>query len=389
MNKIQLRPSESERWLNCMASPFLCKDLPSSETSSYAAEGTVAHTVCYNKLFFHKKPKEAITFKPGTMIQQDGFTIEVTDDMLSAANIYYEYVKKVLGKIAWTNLYLERKFEIHPQISGTTDAAFFDPNTSTIHIFDFKYGAGVTVEVENNSQLMLYAYGFSKLLSQSGIQVNNVVIHIIQPRRYHDDGACRSQTFTFDELQQFSQIMNETVDIINRINQETYSDYLLQGGHCKWCPAKFSCSKTTETVTEFSVIAVENEKKPVHYSGEDLARFLSQAELIESWISDLRIQALKQAEAGIVIPGYILTQKRANRVWVDEEKAACALEMLYEASEEDLYNKKFISVAQAEKQFGKESVKNLTSKPDNGFTLTKESKSNAKQKVVTFTEIKE
>lgn len=52
MSHALLSPSAASRWLNCTPAPRLEADLPDN-SSKYAAEGTLAHSVC--ELFARKK----------------------------------------------------------------------------------------------------------------------------------------------------------------------------------------------------------------------------------------------------------------------------------------------------------------------------------------------
>lgn len=59
-----LSASSAARWLNCPPSARLCENLPDTE-SSYAAEGTLAHSMCEIKLrsFVSAVPKRTTTTK--------------------------------------------------------------------------------------------------------------------------------------------------------------------------------------------------------------------------------------------------------------------------------------------------------------------------------------
>ena len=60
---------------------------------------------------------------------------------------------------------------------GTSDAVVIDEVNGTAHIIDLKYGKGVSVEAEQNTQTMLYALG---VIDDLGFmyEFDTVIIHI-------------------------------------------------------------------------------------------------------------------------------------------------------------------------------------------------------------------
>ena len=67
-----------------------------------------------------------------------------------------------------------------PDGFGTGDAVLLAPGK--LHVIDFKYGQGVLVEAEHNSQMMLYALAALKKYSRK-YKVKRVSMSIFQPRR--------------------------------------------------------------------------------------------------------------------------------------------------------------------------------------------------------------
>ncbi|MEB3202437.1 MAG: DUF2800 domain-containing protein, partial [Synechococcus sp.] len=79
--------------------------------------------------------------------------------------------------------------------------------------------------------------------------------------------------------------------------------------------------------------------------------YLTVADQLENWISDVRALALQMLESNATVPGYKLVAKRATRQWVDETAAKAAL--LASLPESEVMESKLISPAQAEKKLKK------------------------------------
>jgi hypothetical protein len=143
-----------------------------------------------------------------------------------------------------------------------------------------------------------------------------------------------------DRIRQFER------ELIYAVKQSEKPDAPLHAGeHCRWCAAKPVCPVMTGAVDR----ALQQQVKEL--DATQLGQMLERANVLESWISDLRGLALQVLESGNPVPGYKLVQKRATRQWRDEDtaKAAlCALLPITEVTETSL-----ISPAQAEKKLKK------------------------------------
>src|SRR5882672_9580016 len=82
-----LGPSSAERWFNCPKSVSLSAALPPQKASQYAAEGTVAHTLA-EQYVTGKIDYLDLTDKVGAAVKQDGYEIEITDEMVDGAVEY-------------------------------------------------------------------------------------------------------------------------------------------------------------------------------------------------------------------------------------------------------------------------------------------------------------
>ena len=88
-NHALLSPSAAHRWLNCPLAPRLEAQMPES-TSEYAAEGTVAHSVC--EITAKKRFKKVKAAEYNKVIKKLKTNALWNDEMLTTAETYVEHL---------------------------------------------------------------------------------------------------------------------------------------------------------------------------------------------------------------------------------------------------------------------------------------------------------
>lgn len=340
-------PSAAHRWMNCPGSVQLIKDSGlGGETSPYADEGTRAHALA-----------EKYLLEGSLVIPASG-----CDDaeMRKGVELFLREVWKAAkapGEDA--DMITEQNFtleHLHPDCSGTFDAAVYQRKKRKLHLFDFKFGAGVPVEVEGNEQLLYYLLGAARIYMQRRAQIDSFEITIVQPRFDHPDGPVRSQEVSWLDLLDFE---GELLAGIARV--EKLTDQLNPGKWCKFCPAKQACpalhSKALAVAaTEFEVIPAGDVKKLVmDLSPDELAKRLQFMTWLKLYAGALYAHALAEAGHGRLPPGFKIVDKRARRKWKDEFAARGTIVAHYGSTN----TLKLQTPAQVEKLIGKKQFKDF------------------------------
>ncbi len=351
-----ISPSSADRWMNCPGSVALCAKMPKPEQSKYAGEGEAAHDLLERCL---KNPK----IVPFDLVGEKIKDFEVTDEMAEAVSYAREIVMTELKKGG--QLLVEQKVDIAPGVSGRLDVAIVRPFKEVI-AYDFKYGKGVLVNAQENPQLLMYALPLALQY-----EVSEVTCAIIQPRT---EDQFSSWSCDMSYIEAFADEMNRKIALTKEPSAMVSS-----GSWCKWCWAKPICPALRQNIADQLPAIPGKELLLPDVKGlpiPTLTKILDSKELLESWLDACMAYAQDVLEAGGVIPGYELAQKRANRKWKNEADVIQAFRDLGERA----YQLKLNSPAQMEKIVGRERVAPLTEVPDNGMTIKriKESKPTTK-----------
>lgn len=378
--------SSAYRWFECPGSVRLSELAPPQESNIYAAQGTAAHWVIeqYYALKMADKPVELDDF--AGMAAPNGH--ELTDEDIAAVRTFVEYVDSIRSSGKFV-MHVEAKFDlssIHEGLWGTADVALMESNMKRIKIIDYKHGSGIPVEVKHNKQLLYYALGGIKYVCDKhkidylsmlgwGKTFKEVEIIVVQPRCRHVDGVVRSWVVPAEALDSFADELKQKAILATKKDAPFKA-----GDHCRFCPALAICpafnQKTFELAkADFKGVSHPSNLKlpaPESLSNAEIVKILNFADLITEFLKRVEGHALHLLEHGEDLPGYKLVKKKANRDWKDEEEAKAALSMLL--SEAEMYEKKFLSPAKAEKALGKQKklIESLVFKLDTGNTIAPE-----------------
>lgn len=179
-------PSSSDKWITCAGAYLAEQGLPDT-VSSYAEEGTAAHTLAEWVL---NDPEVNCDDHLGDhiMLGADKVDYYVTEEMADAVQEYVDYVRNLHNKVGG-ELFVEVKVDISriwPGNFGTSDAIIVGED-DTLYVIDLKYGAGITVNAHKNNQGLCYAIGAYDSFDKTEYAIKDIEVHIVQPRKDHID----------------------------------------------------------------------------------------------------------------------------------------------------------------------------------------------------------
>lgn len=358
-------PSAAKRWMMCSTSVRLGRDRPSS---SFSQQGTAAHQLGERCLVDESRPEDYlgkfIDLTPGRndpfrdeAEPDDFFVWEVDYEMVDGIDMYLGVIDEILARHPDAEMWIEQRVDLRylgHDIWGTGDVVIYVPSIKKVYVIDLKYGQGVAVDARQNPQLLVYGTGAAKALEHRGVDLIELVI--VQPRAYHREGPIRRYETDWTEIALFEQ---EIVDAI--VNDRG----TVPGDHCVFCSRMGECQEYRDWSGEsvgLDLSKVEEETiVPPHVADMDLDRLgmtYANAIRLERWIKAVKELAKECAFAGRVPTGTKIVDGRVYRVYRDKKVAA---EKMSKSGlhDDDIYEKKLISVSKLEKLIGKKRVKAL------------------------------
>jgi hypothetical protein len=311
-----LSASGSKRWLSCTPSAKLEATLPEQKRPSgafdFSQEGTTAHSLAEAKLRHHfgqigtEEYENEITAVKATPYYNDDFEANVDS--------YVLYVRSQIGE-GDTPLFEQRVdfSDWVPDGFGTADVVILSKHA--IRVIDLKFGKGIPVSAQDNTQLRLYALGAYAKFKEEYPELKEVSYTIHQPR--------------LDSISTDGTTISKLVDWANYFVKPkakkawSGAGEFLPGDWCQFCKAKAQCRARSDYNQE---LAKQEFKEPPLLSEEELVEVLSKAQDLRQWAVDVEDYALNKAITEQVIPkGFKLGTTVTHRKVVDQELAAKVL----------------------------------------------------------------
>lgn len=344
-----LSASSSKRWLSCPPSARLEERFPDSQ-SEYAAEGSFAHEMA--ELILRRtlnliKNKEYQT-KMSAMIQSPHYSPELYEHIEDYVDFVIERYNAACANTPDAEIMLEQRLDFSewvPEGFGTGDVAIVADGY--VEIIDLKYGKGVAVEADGNTQMQLYGLGAYNELGQL-YRVDNVKMTVFQPRLNN----IASQEMALPDLLDWGE---RTVKPIAEMAFKGDGEFC-PGDHCRFCRAKATCRARAEAHME---IAKYDFIEPDTLRDDEISEILAKAAVIKAWCDDVQAYALEQAERhGKKYAGWKLVEGRSNRVYADDAAVAAALTSNgFEADK--IFTRKLLGITDMEKLLGKKRFSEL------------------------------
>ena len=342
-----LAASGANRWLNCTPSARLEDEYGDKRTSSYAAEGTLAHELA--ELYLRKEVLHDIddaTFdnKLEEIMSNDLFN----DEMLEVVPIYTDYCEEqyIAAKEndEFAVIEIEQKLDLTeyvPESFGTADCIII--SDGLMEVIDLKYGKGIPVYAEYNKQLMLYALGALRKYDTM-YDIEEIRVTICQPRI---DNISSWQISVTDLIKWAEDELKPLADMAFNGDGELHA-----GDWCRFCSVKNQCRKLYEQQME---IAKNDFKEPHLLTDEEIADIVLRTPKLVEWANSIADYAKQKAiEENKHWPNLKLVEGRSKRQWVNEDDALAAIYKNFpELSEEDVTTTKINGITAIEKLVGK------------------------------------
>ncbi len=342
-NHATLSASSSHRWMNCPPSVRLTEHI-ADNGSVYAAEGSEAHALCEYKL------RRLLGIDADNPLDGPGGLQYYDSTMEDAANGYAAYVMELLEDIRQTCadpiVMVEQNLDYSRWVKdgyGTGDAVIVADGT--LHVVDFKYGTGVPVSAEGNSQMRLYALGALDMFGEL-YDIDTVVMTIYQPRL----ASISTDTISKTDLLDWAE------NTLRPLADQAYKGEgdLNAGSWCRFCKLRNTCRKRAEANL---AMAQHDFKLPPTLSDEEIAVILDKLDDLISWAGDVKEYALNAALHGTRFHGWKLVEGRSNRRYTDETAVA----QIVSGTGHDPYEHKLLGITAMEKLLGKKQFATLLS----------------------------
>lgn len=305
-----LSASGASKWINCTPSPRLEETMPHS-SSSYADEGTLAHEFAELNLKLQLGLMPKLEHGEATFhLKKDKY---YSTEMEDYVQIHVDYVKEQFA-IAQANtrgavLMIEEKVDMTHLIKdgfGTCDDIIVADGV--MEVIDLKFGAGVRVSAENNSQLKLYALGALRLVELS-YAIHTVRLTVVQPRM----DSISNWDISVEDLLNWG----DDVVIPKAIEAHAGEGETKIGEWCRFCKVKHICKAQANNAMS---IAKHEFADPKLIDPDTLLDVYDRASTIISWLNSVTDHVYKEALNGTEFKGFKLVEGRANRKIVKPEE---------------------------------------------------------------------
>lgn len=347
--------SGSSGWMVCHGK--IAMEQGRRTSSVFADEGTAAHTlatwVMQGRIDGAKTGKRVVASNYlGEKIKVGAREFEVTEEMAEAVDAYVDAfmiwtnapgaIRMVEQRVCYSDfLGVDRKLAFGTSdgvgiITGAEELEFLGvtyPAGDELQIHDFKYGKGVRVAAEGNSQMRLYALGCLQEYEFLGdFKRVRMVIH--QPRIDHTD----EEVVTVEELKAWAAQLPAIAQKVLAAMDSAEPSLTPDEKACRFCDAKAICPALLAEVGEivgdrrpasaddFADLTIDGKEAISEYGPNFLAAAFAKADLVEAWLHSVRSEIDKRVLKGEQIAdpdgGFlkVVEGRKGNRAWTDKAK---------------------------------------------------------------------
>lgn len=368
-------PSGAAGWSTCVGK-IAMEEGREDQPSSYADEGTAAHTVA---TWCFEQTTDAAAFAGRYVPIRPGVTVEVDDEMVEYVQYYVDTIRQYAGEKPDSPFDFEHELNIEQDVpidhitgedgaTGRADAWILTADGEELQVHDLKYGRGEPVSSEGNLQLLMYASGALRVAELVGAEPKRVRMVIHQVRTSGPDEwvlPIHELRGKIGHLRDAAEQSRDAYDCrATWLGTPGEADYLNPSEKgCRWCKAKATCSALRDVVVQTVFQAspatpdefddldarVAEAVAKQHAPSVWLAASMEKVGLIEDWCKAVRAETERRLLAGDGVPGYKLVQgRKPARKWTDAEQAEQMMKTMRLKADE-MYTKKVITPTVAEK----------------------------------------
>lgn len=368
----KLSPSDSARWISCPAAIRVDEQMREQgllvdDESVYAREGTIAHALgeleaSYTFGLTTRKSYLAARRQWLKEFHAEGYTKEQLKEMEGYISEYVALIEERLERYPYSRVLLEQRLDTGVETCwGTSDVVIFSPQH--VEIIDLKYGSGVPVDAEGNSQLRLYGLGALEAYGDLLGETEKIFMTVFQPRA--GNGKPSTEELHPDDLRAWRDgVVRPAADAALHSENAKFGP---SEKACRWCPAAGICRARIEkdTMEDFGDVLAEEEPQPVQpeiLSMEELARAFGRLNSIRAWCAAVEATALEAAYGqGKTLPGYKVVRSGGQRSIKDH---AAAIQTLIDEGygHTQVANVKAKGIGDLEKLLGKKRFEELLGK---------------------------
>ena len=331
---LNLAPSRAEQWLSCPLSAVLTRELrgsyfgcctgqivssSSQKEDDFIEQGVLAHKLAeetINYLYFGGERK----LQTSKIIEQ---AVQVY------INVLQHYVKENSSDIVMFRAEQKVVVELDEETKkagiecwGTVDAALL--TTSSIHVFDLKYGENEPVDAKNNAQLMLYAVGLYQAYKPLYPSITDIVLHIIQPRQEH-----KYSDYQLSDVQLMSWFNNTVLSVcheiakldINRVMSNP-SVETCKGTHCE----AYECGRCNKC-KNWALNRLSSSSSVIP-TNEELREEVRLRSFLNGYMNNSRDMTIEEMKNGRAINGVICESKEVRGMPKDKKGKQAVLDKL-------------------------------------------------------------
>ena len=320
------------------------------KSSVYADEGTEAHDVGEQALTKGLNASDVTT----------------NEEMARSVQVYLDEIRHIEKTHAVIAVHTEETLE-HTSITdlgGTSDhyMLYVENDKTVLHVFDYKHGVGVPVDVIENKQVLTYFTIIASHFPPELIDIYRATI--VQPR-----------AFAGDSIQTWECGHERVAEHEAQIKEVMSQEHLSAGEHCRWCPVAQRCPKLQEHTlqvaqTEFEEVKDDRDKLVEFY------KLIPAIKIFLSKIEEAMMETFRDGSGGV--PGYKVIETLTNRQWKFGDEAAIVRQLRkVNLGKKDIYESKLKSPPQVEKLLSgkeaKEFLATLVTRRPSGYKLVPES----------------